>query len=123
MFYSFLADLVVLLHFLFVLYVVLGALLAIKWPKTLYLHVLALCWGAYIEFSGTICPLTPLENQLRMQGQESGYEGGFIAHYILPVVYPEGLTRSDQMVLGFVLLVLNVFIYGVVIYKWRQTNA
>ena len=117
MIYEVLAEIVVVIHFCFVLYVVLGAFLGFKWIKTLYIHLCVLAWGVYIEFSGTICPLTPLENWLRQQANQHGYEGGFLAHYIVPIVYPETLTRSDQMVLGGLLLGLNLLVYSAIFFR------
>lgn len=112
--YRFLADLVVGLHFLFVLFVVLGGLLVLRWPRVAYLHVPAAIWGAAIEFAGWICPLTPLENWLRGQAGSAGYSGGFIEHYILPVLYPSALTRDIQLILGFLVVAANLGIYGYV---------
>ena len=83
------ADLIVLLHFAFVVFVVLGGLLALRWPRVVWLHVPAVIWGALVEFTGWICPLTPLENRLRRASGEASYQGDFIAHYILPALYPE----------------------------------
>ena len=91
------ADLVVVVHFLFVLFVVLGGLLVLRWPRVAYFHVPAAVWGAAIELGGWICPLTPLENSLRQQAGGTGYSGGFIEHYILPVLYPSALTRDIQL--------------------------
>ncbi len=90
---------------------VLGGLLALRWPRVVWLHVPAVIWGALVEFTGWICPLTPLENRLRRASGETGYQGDFIAHYILPALYPNGLTRTDQLVLGGMALALNVVIY------------
>ena len=109
------ANLIVALHFGFVIFVVLGGLLALRWPRVVWLHVPAVIWGALIEFTGWICPLTPLENRLRRAGGETGYQGDFIAHYILPVLYPNGLTRRDQLMLGALALGINVMIYALVI--------
>jgi len=109
------ANLIVALHFAFVIFVVLGGLLALRWPRVVWLHVPAVLWGALIEFTGWICPLTPLENRLRRAGGETGYQGDFIAHYILPVLYPNGLTRRDQLMLGAFALGINVVIYALVI--------
>jgi hypothetical protein len=117
------ADLIVALHFLFVAFVVLGGLLALRWPRVAWLHVPAVIWGALIEFTGWICPLTPLENRLRRASGESGYQGDFIAHYILPVLYPNGLTRRDQLVLGGVALGINLLIYTVAAMRNRRRNA
>lgn len=107
-----LADLVVAVHFAFVLFVVLGGLLVLRWPWLAYLHVPAAVWGVLIEFAGWICPLTPLEKTLRDAAGDAGYEGGFIEHYILPVLYPSALTRTIQLLLGTIVLVLNLGIYA-----------
>ncbi|HEX7183762.1 MAG TPA: DUF2784 domain-containing protein [Thermoanaerobaculia bacterium] len=117
MFYRFLADLVVVLHSAFVLFVVLGGLFALRWPRAAWLHLPAAIWGAGIEFLAGICPLTPLENHLRRLGGEAGYSGGFVEHYVLPVLYPEELTRGVQLAIGTFVVVLNVVIYAVV---WRR---
>ena len=117
------ADLIVALHFLFVAFVVLGGLLALRWPRTAWLHVPAVIWGALVELTGWICPLTPLENRLRRAGGESGYQGDFIAHYILPVLYPNGLTRSDQLMLGGLALAINIAVYAFVAVRHRRRTA
>lgn len=109
--YGALADLVVALHFGFVLFVVLGGLLVLRWRWVALVHLPAAVWGAWIEFSGRICPLTPLENEYRRLGGEGGYSGGFIEHYILPVLYPHALTRNIQVALGVVVVALNVGLY------------
>ena len=119
MIYRALADLVLSVHFGFVLFVVLGGLLVLRWPRLAWLHVPAAVWGVLIEYSGWICPLTPLENSLRVRGGAAGYSGGFIEHYIQPVLYPAGLTRSTQIVLGSVALILNLVAYGTVIFRSR----
>jgi hypothetical protein len=111
-FYQLLADLVVALHFAFVLFVVLGGLLAVKWRRVMGLHVAAAFWGAVVEFSGWICPLTPLEIWLRRRAGEAGYRSDFVAHYFLPILYPEGLTRGMQISLGVCVVVTNLAIYG-----------
>lgn len=117
MLYRFLADLVVLVHFGFVLFVVLGGLLALRWPRAAWIHLPVALWGAGIEFAAGICPLTPLENRLRRLGGEASYTGGFVEHYVLPVLYPEGLTREVQLVLGTFVLLLNLAVYTIV---WRR---
>lgn len=117
--YDVLADVVVGLHFLFVLFVVLGGLLVLRWPRLAYVHIPAAVWGAAIEFAGWICPLTPLEQWLRRQAGEAAYSGGFIEHYILPVLYPSALTRDIQLVLGFGVLAVNLAIYA---YVLRRAN-
>ena len=114
-----LADFVVVLHFLFVLFVVLGGLLVLRWPRVAWLHIPAAIWGAAIELAGGICPLTPLENSLRRQAGGTGYSGGFVEHYILPVLYPSDLTRSIQIVLGLLVIALNLAIYAQVFVKGR----
>lgn len=112
MIYGLLADLVVIAHFGFVLFAVLGGLLVIRRPRIAWLHVPAVVWAALIEFAGWVCPLTPLENWLRMRSGAAGYRTGFIEHYVLPLLYPAGLTRGVQIVLGVLVLVVNVSIYG-----------
>jgi hypothetical protein len=111
MLYRTLADLLVLLHFAFLLFVVLGGLLVLRWPKLAWLHVPAATWGVLIECSGWICPLTPLENHWRELGGQAGYSGGFIQHYIVALLYPEQLTRGTQVVLGVLVLGLNAIVY------------
>ena len=117
------ADLVVALHFAFVVFVALGGLLVLRWPRVAWLHVPAVVWGALIEFTGWICPLTPLENRLRRAGGEAGYEGDFIARYILPALYPNGLTRRDQLMLGGLALAINLAIYTFAVVRHRRRAA
>jgi len=112
------ADFVVLFHFLFVLFVVLGGLAAIPWPRVMWLHIPAVAWGVIIELSGGTCPLTPLENELRRRQGLSAYEGDFITHYILTILYPEGLTRPIQIWLALAASVLNAMIYAGI---WKRT--
>ena len=100
MIYSFLADLMVVFHLVFILYVIAGALLIFKWPKTLWLHLPSCFWGMTVEFTGWICPLTPWEIQLRRLAGEEGYTGSFIEQYLIPIIYPIGLTREVPMLLG-----------------------
>jgi hypothetical protein len=118
--YRALADLILALHLVFVLFVVLGELLVLRWPRAAWLHVPAAIWGVLIEFTGWICPLTPLENSLRTRGGEAGYNGGFIEHYVQPLLYPAGLTRSTQVVLGSLVLVLNLTAYGIALSRMRR---
>jgi len=106
-----LADLVLVLHLVFVVFVAVGGLVVLRWRQMGWVHAPAALWGAAIELSGGVCPLTPLENRLRAAAGESGYEGGFVEHYLLPVVYPEGLTRWVQLFLGAGVLLLNGAIY------------
>lgn len=115
-----LADAVVLLHLLFVVFAVAGGLLAFRWRRVPLVHLPALAWAAWVEFSGRICPLTPLENALRAAGGEAGYPGGFVAHYLLPVLYPAALTRELQWTLGAGLVLFNAVVYGLL--WWRRTR-
>lgn len=109
-----------MVHFAFVAFVVAGGLLALRWPRVAWIHVPAAVWGILIEWAGWICPLTPLENRLRRLGGEAGYPGGFVEHYVLPVLYPSGLTREVQLTLGALVLVLNVGIYAVILRRRRS---
>jgi hypothetical protein len=122
MIFRLLADLVVLVHLAFVVFVVVGGLLALKWRWVVWLHLPAAIWGALIEFGGWICPLTPLENWLRNQGGEEGYAGGFIQHYMVPVLYPDGLTREIQIVLGLAVVILNLVVYTLLFRQARQRS-
>lgn len=118
--YGNLATLVVAAHFGFILFVMFGGLLALRWRWVPWLHLPCSLWGGYVELSGSICPLTPLENQLRRAAGAAEYAGGFIERYILPIVYPPGLTRGVQLTLGVGLVVLNVGVYTWVLRRWRR---
>jgi hypothetical protein len=118
--YRLLADAVVVLHLGFVLFVIAGGLLGLRWPRALWLHAPAAAWGALIEFAGWICPLTPLENDLRRRGGELGYTGGFIENYLMPVLYPAGLTANLQIALGTLVVVTNATVYAFVIARRRR---
>ena len=106
-----LADLVLAVHALFVVFVILGGMAVLRWPALAWVHLPAVAWGVAIEFGGWICPLTPLEVALRQRGGEAGYSGSFIEHYVTPVLYPDGLTRSMQVVLGLTVLAVNGWVY------------
>lgn len=115
-----LADVLVVLHLLFVVFVMSGGFLLRRWPKLIWLHLPAVLWGAFIEFSGGICPLTPLENQLRINAGEAGYSGGFVEHYLLPILYPENLTASIQWLLGCCVVIVNLVAYGLAYRDWAR---
>ncbi|MDH4566044.1 DUF2784 domain-containing protein [Pseudomonas sp. BN414] len=110
--YRIAADAVLLLHLAFILFVVLGGLLVLRWPRLALLHLPAVAWGATVEFLHLICPLTPLENRLRLAAGEQGYSGGFIEHYLVPMIYPAGLTPAIQLWIGAFVLLLNLVPYG-----------
>jgi hypothetical protein len=122
MFYRVLADLVAVSHFGFIVFVILGGLLVLRWRRVMWVHLPAALWGAAIEFWGWYCPLTPLENHLRRAGGSAGYSGGFIEEYLLPIIYPGQLTREIQIVLGIVVVLLNVVIYAVVSTRSRDVR-
>lgn len=105
------ADLVVLVHAAFVLFVALGGLLALRWRGIVWLHVPAAVWGIIVEYAGFICPLTPLEVWLRERAGQAGYQGGFVEHYVERLLYPTGLTRGLQIAIGTGVLVVNVVVY------------
>jgi hypothetical protein len=113
MLYDLLATAIVLLHFSFVLFVVGGGLLLYKWPWLAWLHLPAVIWAALLEFNGWVCPLTPLEQQLRSAAGQAGYSGGFVDHYLLALLYPVGLDGNMQVILGSLVVVINVLVYGV----------
>lgn len=115
-----LADLLVGVHLLFVIFVVAGGFLLVRWPKLAWLHLPAAMWGAFIEFSGGICPLTPLENRLRELGGAAGYEGDFVERYLLPILYPAQLTLSLQQVLGAIVVGVNLVAYALAYRAWRR---
>jgi len=119
----FVADAVVVVHLLFVVYAVFGGLLVLRWKHTVFAHIPALIWGFLVEVNGWICPLTPLENTLRASAGQAGYSGGFVEHYVLPVLYPVNLTYPDQFALAILLLLANVLIYGLVIRQYRWTRG
>jgi len=106
------ADLLVIIHLIFIIFVVTGGFLVLKWRRMLYLHIPAAVWGAFIEFQGWICPLTPLEQHLRQAGGQSVYSGGFVEHYVESIVYPAGLTREMQIFFGIVVIAINLMTYG-----------
>lgn len=114
------ADAVLVIHLLFVVFALLGALTLLWRRWMIWIHLPCAAWGAWIELSGRICPLTPLENHFRRMAGQAGYEGGFVAHYLLPVLYPEGLTRESQFLLAAVFLTVNLVLYAVVWHVSRR---
>lgn len=120
MIWSLAADAVLLVHLLFIVFVLLGGFLLLRWPSVAWLHLPAAVWGVIVELQQRQCPLTPLENALRQAAGQAGYSGGFIEHYLMPVIYPAGLTAQIQLWLGSVVLLLNGLIYIVVLWRlWR----
>jgi len=115
--YNALADMIIVIHFIFIIFVVSGGLLVIYKPHLAVLHLPAAIWGAFVELFGWICPLTPLENKLRELAGEKSYRGDFIVHYLMPVIYPEKLTMPIQQLLGLAVIFINVIFYYVAIKK------
>ena len=115
--YGLLADLLLLFHAAFILFAVAGGLLSLRWPRAALVHLPAVTWSAVVELAGWYCPLTPWENELRWHAGAAGYEGDFIGHYLLPLIYPSGLTRTVQISMGLGVLALNLLAYG---YVWRR---
>lgn len=118
--YALLADLTLILHALFILFVIVGGVLVFWRPGFAWLHIPCAMWGVAIELRGWICPLTYLENDLRIAAEGSGYTGGFINHYLVPLVYPPGLTPGTQVLLGLAVLLINVTIYSL---AWRKMRG
>jgi hypothetical protein len=118
--YSFLSDFVLLVHFAFIVFVLGGGLLLLRWPRLVWLHFPAVVWAVFIEVSGWVCPLTPLENYFRELAGGNIYHTGFVERYLLPLVYPAGLTPAIQMLLAAVVIVLNIIIYLLVVRRHRR---
>lgn len=114
------AGAVLIFHGLFIAFVVFGAALLWRWPRLVWLQLPAVAWAVYVEFSGAICPLTPLENSLRAAAGQQGYAGGFVEHYLLPLIYPAGLTRETQGLLGVGVVLLNIGLYG--LWAWGRVR-
>jgi hypothetical protein len=117
------ADLIVVVHLLFVAFVVAGGILVLHRPRLAWLHLPAVAWGAYAEFSATICPLTPLENHFRQRADLGSYDGGFVERYLMPVLYPAGLTPQHQVWLGGVVVVVNAIVYAAVLVRAHRRRA
>jgi hypothetical protein len=121
--YRLLAELVVLFHFAFIVFVMGGGLLVLRWRRGVWFHLPAAAWGAAIEFIGWTCPLTPLENWLRQGAGDSGYEGGFVEHYLLPIIYPSGWTPEIQLAAGVLIVAVNIAIYAWILWHRRTPIA
>ena len=120
MVWSILADMVLVLHGAFIAWVALGALAVQRWPRLAWMHLPALAWGVWIEATAGLCPLTPLENLLRLRAGEQGYAGSFIDHYLGALIYPQGLTPAAQWRIAAVLLAYNLGLYALVLCRSRQ---
>jgi hypothetical protein len=121
--YAALAALVVFAHLVFVVFATLGGMLALRWPRIAWVHLPAAVWAVFVEFSGGVCPLTPLENALRRRAGLGDYEGDFVAKYVFPVLYPEGLTRDAQVAIGAFVLALNGIAYAFVLRNRRRAET
>lgn len=120
MFYKFLADFIIVLHLTFILFVLFGALFVLQKPKLAWVHIPAAVWGMLISLVGWICPLTPLENYFRRIAGAQGYAGSFIDHYIMPIIYPSGLTRELAIGMGVFVLLWNGLFYSILVYKIKR---
>lgn len=120
MFYRIAADGLVLFHLLFILFVLFGGLLALKWQRLILLHLPAAAWGVAVEMFHLTCPLTPWENLMRQAAGQTGYAGGFIEHYLWPVIYPAGLTPAIQLGLGSLVLAINLLVYAQLFRRWKS---
>ena len=116
------ADAIVVLHLAFIVFVVAGGFLAWRWKWMAVVHLPAAIWGALIELFRWVCPLTPLENEMRRRAGDVGYEGGFIEHYLTPIIYPSGLTPTIQVVLGILVIFVNAVAYWGVVRRWRTRS-
>ena len=114
------ADLLLVLHLGFICFVLAGGLLVLKWRWLAILHLPAVVWGALVEIQGWLCPLTPWELQLRQAAGQAGYQGGFVEHYLLPVLYPPGLEHNTQLILGGAVILINAIIYGLIFLRRKE---
>ena len=119
MIYQWLADAIVVFHFFFILFALFGALLVLRHKWVMWLHLPAAAWAMMVEFNNWICPLTPLENYFRRLSGKAGFSGSFIEHYLMPIIYPAGLTPHIQIILGVIVLLVNAGVYAVV-FRQRQ---
>ncbi|HEY8219600.1 MAG TPA: DUF2784 domain-containing protein [Methylobacter sp.] len=123
MIYRLLADSVLIVHLLFIGFVIFGGLFALRFPWIALVHIPAACWGAYIELAGGLCPLTTIEVGLRRMAGDAGYSGSFIEHYLLPIIYPAGLTRDIQIWLAGFVILINVAVYSRLVYRLRVSRS
>lgn len=121
--FAVLSAVAVTVHLAFVAFVMTGAALSLRWRWIPWVHVPAAAWATFVELSGRICPLTPLENTLRARAGLAPYSGDFIARYVFPVLYPEGLTRDLQMVFGATVVIVNLLVYGWMLRRGRDVHA
>ncbi|HEV2609359.1 MAG TPA: DUF2784 domain-containing protein [Noviherbaspirillum sp.] len=121
MLYRFLADIVLITHFAFAVFTLLGGLLLLRYPRLMPLHLAALCWAVIVQWANLICPLTPLENYLRVLGDQDGYAAGFVEHFVLKVMYPDDLTVELRYLIGMILVAVNAAVY--VLFIWRRRAA
>jgi hypothetical protein len=121
MLYELLANLILVIHLAFVLFVLFGGLLLFRWPRLCWFHLPAVLWGVGIELIGWICPLTPLENSFHQLAGRSGYSGGFVEHYLLPLLYPATLTPYIQLYMGLFVIIVNVGIYAL-LHRYRRSS-
>lgn len=115
--YQLAANLTLVLHLTFILFVLFGGLLCLHRTRWIWLHLPSMIWGVWVEWAGWVCPLTPLENHFRKMASGQGYQEGFIEHYLVPLIYPELLTTSLQWLLGGLILTINIFVYYCVLHK------
>lgn len=116
----FLADAVVLFHLLFIAFAVVGGVVVLRWRRVMWVHLPSVAWAVWVEVMNRPCPLTPLENYFRQRGGEAGYPGGFVEHYIWPMIYPEALTDRIQLMIGAFVFCVNVAAYALVLWQWKQ---
>tara|TARA_Y100001958_G_C20698198_1_gene205506 strand:- start:148 stop:522 length:375 start_codon:yes stop_codon:yes gene_type:complete len=121
--YELFANLTLIIHLIFILFVIFGGLFFFIFSKIIYFHLPALLWGVYIELTNNICPLTNLENWFLYKGEQSTYSNSFINNYLLPIIYPEGLTNETQIYFGLALMIINVIIYGFIFLKFKKKKV
>jgi len=120
MLWKWLADLVMTLHFAFIVFVVIGGVLAFFWRRTAWVHIPVALWGAVVNLAGWTCPLTPLEQWLRRRAGQEGYDGGFVEHYLAPIIYPDAMSRDIALAVGVGALAWNATVYGLAFWLRRQ---